>query len=93
MTAPEQDSAEPAKSAESAASQKKICPDLTNAVWRGSDEPTPVGGGRIEVAFVEDMICMRNGEDPNSPVLVFTKDEWDAFVEGAKDGEFDLPME
>lgn len=90
MTAPEQNAAE---AGQPAASQKKVCPDLTNAVWRGSDEPTPVGGGRIEVAFVEDMICMRNGEDPNSPVLVFTKAEWDAFVEGAKDGEFDLPME
>jgi hypothetical protein len=74
-------------------SQKKECPDLTDAVWRGSDEETPAGGGRIEVAFVEDKICMRNGEDPNSPVLVFTQAEWDAFVGGAKDGEFDLPME
>lgn len=74
-------------------SQKKECPDLTGAVWRGSDEETPAGGGRIEVAFVEDKICMRNGEDPDSPVLVFTQAEWDAFVGGAKDGEFDLPME
>jgi hypothetical protein len=24
-------------------------------------------------------------------VLVFTEDEWDAFVAGARDGEFDLP--
>ena len=86
MTAPDHE-------AQQAPSQKKICPDLTNAVWHGSDEPTPAGGGRIEVAFVEDVICMRNGEDPNSPVLVFTKAEWDAFVEGAKDGEFDLPLE
>jgi Domain of unknown function (DUF397) len=74
-------------------SEKKTCPDLTGAVWHGSDMETPKGGGRIEVAFVEDKICMRNGEDPDSPVLVFTKGEWDAFVEGAKDGEFDLPMQ
>ena len=74
-------------------SQKKECPDLTNAVWQGSDAETPKGGGRIEIAFVEDKICMRNGEDPDSPVLVFTEAEWDAFVGGAKDGEFDLPME
>ncbi len=33
---------------------------------------------------------MRNGADPDGPVLVFTQAEWDAFVEGAKDGEFDL---
>jgi hypothetical protein len=78
---------------EQQASQKKTLPDLSGAVWRGSDTPGPPGGGRIEVAFVEDMICLRDGEKPDSPVLVFTQAEWDAFVEGAKDGEFDLPME
>lgn len=72
--------------------EKKHHPDLTNAEWRGSGVDGPPGGGRIEVAFVEDMICVRDGEKADSPVLYFTKAEWDAFVEGAKDGEFDLPM-
>lgn len=26
-----------------------------------------------------------------SPTLTFTRDEWDAFIKGVKDGEFDLP--
>jgi hypothetical protein len=34
---------------------------------------------------------MRDGQDPDGQVLVFTEAEWDAFVAGAKDGEFDLP--
>jgi hypothetical protein len=71
--------------------QKKHRPDLTGAIWHASDEPTPAGGGRLEVAHVDGMWCMRNGEDPDGPVLVFTQAEWDAFVGGAKDGEFDLP--
>ena len=49
--------------------------------------------GRIQVAFVDDLIGMRDGHDPDSPVLIFTEAEWDAFVAGAKDGEFDLPDE
>ncbi|MGH3678786.1 MAG: DUF397 domain-containing protein [Natronosporangium sp.] len=59
--------------------------DLTRAQWRSS--------GRIEVAFVDHLIGMRDAADPDGPVLVFDEAEWDAFVAGAKDGEFDLPDE
>jgi hypothetical protein len=33
---------------------------------------------------------MRDGSDPDGPVLVFTPAEWEAFVAGVRDGEFDL---
>jgi len=42
------------------------------------------------VAFVDEAIAVRDSKDTSGPVLVFTRDEWDAFVAGAKDGEFDL---
>ncbi|GAA1706481.1 DUF397 domain-containing protein [Fodinicola feengrottensis] len=69
----------------------KIQPDLTNAVWQSAegDDADP-DQSRVEIAFVEDKICMRNGAEPDGPVLTFTQAEWDAFVLGAKDGEFDL---
>jgi hypothetical protein len=35
-------------------------------------------------------VAVRDSKDPAGPVLVFTAPEWDAFVGGAKDGEFDL---
>lgn len=59
--------------------------DLGRAQWQSSGED-----GRIQIAFVDDLIGMRDGHDPDGPVLVFTEDEWDAFVAGAKDGEFDV---
>ena len=62
--------------------------DSSRAVWRSA--PGESYGSRVEVAFVDDLIGLRNGADPHSPVLVFTQDEWDAFVAGAKDGEFDV---
>jgi hypothetical protein len=44
----------------------------------------------VEVAFVDGAIAVRDSKNTAGPVLVFTRGEWDAFVEGAKDGEFDL---
>ncbi|AUS78078.1 DUF397 domain-containing protein [Actinoalloteichus sp. AHMU CJ021] len=63
--------------------------DISNAEWITSTEDDDQKG--VEIAFVEEYILMRNGADPEGPVLVFTQAEWDAFVEGAKDGEFDEP--
>jgi hypothetical protein len=44
----------------------------------------------VEVAFVDGAIAVRDSRNPTGPVLLFTRSEWDAFVGGAKDGEFDL---
>ena len=40
-------------------------------------------------AFVEEAIAVRDSKNPTGPALIFTAAEWDAFVSGAKDGEFD----
>ena len=68
----------------------KEAPDLTNAVWKKSSRSADNGGACVEVAFVEDMIAVRDSKKPEGPVLIFTQAEWDAFVGGAQDGEFDL---
>ncbi|MGH3505235.1 MAG: DUF397 domain-containing protein [Nocardioidaceae bacterium] len=69
----------------------KKMPDLSRAEWRRSaDSEEPSEGGHIEIAFVDDMIAMRDSSQPDGSVLIFTPAEWDAFVEGAKDGEFDF---
>jgi hypothetical protein len=62
--------------------------DLSRAQWQRAEGDTSEGA--VEVAFVDDLIGMRNSADPDGPVLVFTQAEWDAFVAGARDGEFDL---
>jgi uncharacterized protein DUF397 len=35
------------------------------------------------------LILMRDGKNPDGPVLAFTEAEWRAFIAGVKDGEFD----
>ncbi len=51
------------------------------------------GSGAIEVAFVaardQDWVLMRVAGDPGGRVLVFTRYEWECFLDGAKAGEFD----
>jgi uncharacterized protein DUF397 len=45
----------------------------------------------VEVAFLDSgSVALRDSKDNGrGPVMVFTRDEWSAFIEGAKDGEFD----
>ena len=36
-----------------------------------------------------DMVHVRDSKDKDGPRLAFTRAEWDVFVAGVKDGEFD----
>jgi uncharacterized protein DUF397 len=36
------------------------------------------------------LIMLRDSKDPTGPVLAYTPEEWGAFIEGVKAGEFDL---
>ena len=64
--------------------------DLSAAVWRKSTRSGPFTDNCVEVAFVPDGVAVRDSKDPDGPALLFTPAEWNAFVGGAKDGEFDL---
>jgi Domain of unknown function (DUF397) len=65
---------------------------LTNATWIRSRRSGPTGGNCVEVAFLAcGEIAMRNSRHPQGPALIFTRSEWDAFLGGAKDGEFGRP--
>jgi hypothetical protein len=64
--------------------------DLSGAVWQKSSRSGPFTDNCVEVAFVGETIAVRDSKNPEGPVLSFTQPEWDAFVGGAKIGEFDL---
>jgi hypothetical protein len=63
--------------------------DVALAVWRKSSHS--VGGNCVEVAFVDHHVAVRDSKNRNGLVIMFTPDEWDAFLSGVRDGEFNLP--
>jgi hypothetical protein len=71
--------------------------DLAALEWERSGD----GAGRIEVAFPAgpasgeatwsrgEWVLLRVTGDPASRVLVFDRNEWECFLDGVRNGEFD----
>ena len=79
--------------------------DYSPIAWRKSSRSGNQGGACVEITFIDGkdapvehkhsdrMVVMRDSKNPEGPVLYFTEAEWDAFVGGVKDGEFDDMLE
>ncbi|MDA2813040.1 DUF397 domain-containing protein [Nocardiopsis sp. RSe5-2] len=68
--------------------------DTTDAVWYRSSLSREDSEAIVEVAKFDDGFrAVRDGKNPDKGILFFTPQEWEAFVLGAKDGEFDIPEE
>src|SRR5689334_17419789 len=50
-------------------------------------------GNCIEVAKCNDLIAFRHSRRPDGEVILYTKSEFDAFLDGIKKGEFDDLLE
>jgi Domain of unknown function (DUF397) len=62
--------------------------ELQITAWRKSTRSND-GGNCVEVAKTSGAVAVRDSKDPTGPVLVFTPDAWRAFIDAAKQGEFD----
>lgn len=60
--------------------------------WRKSSASGGNGGECVEVAFTEAGVLVRHSRNPTGPVLSFTPSEWQAFLMGTQNGEFNLPV-
>jgi Domain of unknown function (DUF397) len=56
--------------------------------WRKSRRSG--ANGCVEVALKGGQVAVRDSKNRQGPVLTFTPAEWTAFIQGARDGEFDL---
>ncbi|HEU5159553.1 MAG TPA: DUF397 domain-containing protein [Streptosporangiaceae bacterium] len=62
---------------------------LSGLAWQKSRRSNP-SGNCVEMAELPDGdIAIRNSRDPHGPVLVYSRAEIEAFIGGAKDGDFD----
>jgi uncharacterized protein DUF397 len=65
--------------------------DVGRQSWQCSGE----GDGSIEVAIVDaageggQWVLMRVAGDPGGRILVYDRHEWECFLDGARNGEFD----
>ena len=63
--------------------------DLTNAAWRKATRSNP-NNNCVEIAFVAAGVAVHDTkQNGTGPILQFTRPEWEAFIGGVKDGEFD----
>ncbi|WP_062991606.1 DUF397 domain-containing protein [Nocardia anaemiae] len=65
--------------------------DLSGAQWFKSSR----SGGQnecVEIAWLAGgYVGVRDSKNPDGPALAFTPCEWDAFMAGVQDGEFNRP--
>lgn len=68
---------------------------------KGTASPNPFADDGFKLSSFTHKCCcvavrigetveLRDTKNPAGPTLSFNKDEWDAFLKGAKNGEFDL---
>jgi hypothetical protein len=65
--------------------------DVVGLHWRKSSYSSNGGGNCVEVGTgLPGKIAVRDSKNLDGPVLSVGPEEWDAFIAGAKRGEFDL---
>jgi hypothetical protein len=63
--------------------------DFLRVRWRKSTVSNP-SGNCVELAELADgMVAVRNSREPAGPVLIYTRAEIAAFIQGVHRGEFD----
>ncbi len=64
--------------------------DTSALIWRKSSLSI-ANGNCVEAAqFPDGYLAVRDSKDKTGPTLLFTTNEWHAFIQGAKKGEFDF---
>jgi hypothetical protein len=62
---------------------------LPPVTWHKSRRSNPHGNCVEVAALPGGGFAVRNSRDPEGPALIYTADELTAFIQGARDGDFD----
>jgi len=67
--------------------------DLTSAVW-GKSSRSGNSGNCVEVARnlvdSQGLVFVRDSKNTDGPTLAFSPSAWSGFLDGVRDGQFDL---
>jgi hypothetical protein len=67
--------------------------DTSNAQWRKSTK-SGANGNCVEVATnlldTQNVVLLRDSKNPDAGVFAFNRGEWEAFIGGVREGEFNL---
>lgn len=67
--------------------------ELAGVAWHISTRSDSHGGSCVEAGPLGDgsgRVAVRHSRDPQGATIVYTRAEWDAFLAGVRDGEFDF---
>ena len=65
---------------------------LRGASWRRSSHSTAANNCVETARVASGLMAVRDSKDRAKAPHVYTRREWEAFLTGAKNGEFDLPV-
>jgi hypothetical protein len=66
---------------------------MPGVAWHISTRSDALGGNCVEAGPLVDgsgRVAVRHSKSPDGAVIVYTRTEWEAFLDGVKDGEFDF---
>lgn len=64
-------------------------PQFSDSDFKKSSYCTYPPGGCVEVAMQDGVVAVRDGQNPER-IVFFTAADWQKFVKGIKNGEFDF---
>lgn len=62
--------------------------EFAGLAWRKARRSLGAGAC-VEIAAARDGVAVRDSKHPDGPVLLYTAAEWLAFLDGAREGDFD----
>jgi uncharacterized protein DUF397 len=63
-----------------------VTADLSSVAWQRSTYCA--NSSCVEVALLDNQVAVRDSKSAKGPILLFTREEWTAFLAGARRGEF-----
>ncbi len=70
--------------------------DTYYVAWRISSESADAGGQCVEAGPINDgtgRVAVRHSKDRDGSQIIYSREEWAAFVRGVRNGEFDSHAE